>query len=136
MTPEQQEASPNAEGELGPHERGASLERVLALRPELPVQENVIAFKFGGSSLLGAERLLHSARLVQDAARTRPVTAVVSAMKASPTGCWRLDNRSNKGEIRRRERKPRPSRRCIWRHCMTCDSRPRSTTGWSKNWSL
>jgi len=81
MTPEQQEASPNAEGELGPHERGASLERVLALRPELPVQENVIAFKFGGSSLLGAEHLLHSARLVQEAARTRPVTAVVSAMK-------------------------------------------------------
>lgn len=81
MTPEQQEVSLNAEGELGPHERVGSLERVLALQAEHPLQENVIAFKFGGSSLLGAERLLHAARLVQDVAQTRPVTAVVSAMK-------------------------------------------------------
>ena len=81
MTPEQQEASLNAEGELGPCARVTGLERVLALPAEYPVQENVIAFKFGGSSLLGAERLLHSARLVQAEAETRPVTAVVSAMK-------------------------------------------------------
>src|ERR1700758_2863532 len=81
MIPDQQEVSPNAEGELGPHECGDSLESVLALSAEYPLQENVIAFKFGGSSLLGAERLLHAARLVQDAARARPVTAVVSAMK-------------------------------------------------------
>ncbi|MGB7844457.1 MAG: aspartate kinase [Candidatus Acidiferrum sp.] len=81
MSPKQQEASLNAEGELGPQERGGSLERVLALQAEYPLQENVIAFKFGGSSLLGAERLLHSARLVRDAAQTRRVTAVVSAMK-------------------------------------------------------
>jgi aspartate kinase len=81
MSPKQQEASLNAEGELSPHERGASLERVLALEADYPLPENVITFKFGGSSLLGAERLLHSARLVQDAAETRPVTAVVSAMK-------------------------------------------------------
>jgi aspartokinase/homoserine dehydrogenase 1 len=81
MTPEQQEASLNAEGDLGPHERRGSLESVLARSAEYPLQENVIAFKFGGSSLLGAERLLHAARLVHDVARTRPVTAVVSAMK-------------------------------------------------------
>src|SRR5271166_6023136 len=81
MSPEQQEVSPSAEGEFGPCERGASLESVLALSAEYPLPENVIAFKFGGSSLLGAEHLLHSARLVQDAARTRPVTSVVSAMK-------------------------------------------------------
>jgi aspartate kinase len=81
MIPDQQEVSANAEGELGPHECGGSLERVLALSAEYPLQENVIAFKFGGSSLLGAERLLHAARLVEDAARTRPVTVVVSAMK-------------------------------------------------------
>jgi bifunctional aspartokinase / homoserine dehydrogenase 1 len=41
----------------------------------------VVAFKFGGSSLLGAERMLHAAALVQDAARTARVTVVVSAMK-------------------------------------------------------
>jgi aspartokinase/homoserine dehydrogenase 1 len=81
MTPEQQEASRDAEGDLGPYEQGATLESVLALPAEHPVPRNVIAFKFGGSSLLGAERLLHSARLVQGEALLRPVTAVVSAMK-------------------------------------------------------
>lgn len=81
MSPKQQEASPNAEGELSPYARRENLERVFALQVEFPLQENVIAFKFGGSSLLGAERLLHVARLVQDEAKTRPVTAVVSAMK-------------------------------------------------------
>jgi aspartate kinase len=81
MSPEQQEVSLNADGELGPYERRDSLGRVLAPQAERPLQENVIAFKFGGSSLLGAERLLHAARLVQDAVRTRRVTVVVSAMK-------------------------------------------------------
>jgi bifunctional aspartokinase / homoserine dehydrogenase 1 len=81
MTPEQQETSRNAEGDLGPGERGAALESVLALPAEPGVQQNVIAFKFGGSSLLGAERLLHAARLVRQESLLRPVTAVVSAMK-------------------------------------------------------
>jgi aspartokinase/homoserine dehydrogenase 1 len=81
MTPDQLQASLNAEGDLRPHEARDTLESVFARSAEYPLQENVIAFKFGGSSLLGAERLLHAARLVQDVARTRPVTAVVSAMK-------------------------------------------------------
>jgi len=80
MRQEQQEAGHNTEGELGPYE-GIGLERVYTLRAECPEQENVIAFKFGGSSLLGAERLLHAARLVEEESRTRPVIAVVSAMK-------------------------------------------------------
>ena len=80
MEQEQQESSHNAEGELGPYER-IGLERVYRLRAECPEQENVIAFKFGGSSLLGAERMLHAARLVQEESQTRPVVAVVSAMK-------------------------------------------------------
>jgi len=42
---------------------------------------NVVAFKFGGSSLLGADRMLHAAGLVRDATRTSNVTLVVSAMK-------------------------------------------------------
>ena len=41
----------------------------------------VVAFKFGGSSLLGAERMLHAARLVRQAAELSKVTVVVSAMK-------------------------------------------------------
>jgi bifunctional aspartokinase / homoserine dehydrogenase 1 len=42
---------------------------------------NVVAFKFGGSSLLGADRMLHAASLVRDAAKTSRVVVVVSAMK-------------------------------------------------------
>ena len=41
----------------------------------------VVAFKFGGSSLLGAERMLRAARLVRQAAEVSKVAVVVSAMK-------------------------------------------------------
>jgi len=44
-------------------------------------RENVVAFKFGGTSLLGAKRMLHAAELVKQAARTSRVAVVVSAMK-------------------------------------------------------
>jgi aspartate kinase len=42
---------------------------------------NVVAFKFGGSSLLGAGRMLHAASLVRAATHASSVTVVVSAMK-------------------------------------------------------
>ena len=42
---------------------------------------NVVAFKFGGSSLIGADRMLHAACLVRAAAPSSSVTVVVSAMK-------------------------------------------------------
>jgi aspartate kinase len=42
---------------------------------------NVVAFKFGGSSLLGAERMFHAASLVRTAAAVSHVTIIVSAMK-------------------------------------------------------
>src|SRR5215472_7689142 len=41
----------------------------------------VVAFKFGGSSLLGAKRMLHAAGLVRDAAWASKVVGVVSAMR-------------------------------------------------------
>lgn len=44
-------------------------------------RSKVVAFKFGGSSLLGAERMLHAARLVGQAAQVSKVAVVVSAMK-------------------------------------------------------
>ena len=44
-------------------------------------RSKVVAFKFGGSSLLGAERMLHAARLVGQAAQASQVAVVVSAMK-------------------------------------------------------
>jgi aspartokinase/homoserine dehydrogenase 1 len=81
MCPEQQEVSVSAEGDLGPGVRVASLERVLAFSIEKELLKEVIAFKFGGSSLAGAERLLHAAALVRDAARFSAVAVVVSAMK-------------------------------------------------------
>jgi len=42
----------------------------------------VVAFKFGGTSLLGAERMLHAARLVGPVARASQVVVIVSAMKS------------------------------------------------------
>jgi len=44
-------------------------------------REKIIAFKFGGTSLLGASRMLHAAELVRAASVTSPVVVVVSAMK-------------------------------------------------------
>jgi bifunctional aspartokinase / homoserine dehydrogenase 1 len=41
----------------------------------------VVALKFGGSSLLGAERMLHAAGLVHSATQSSNVIVVVSAMK-------------------------------------------------------
>src|SRR5277367_757725 len=42
---------------------------------------DIVAFKFGGTSLLGAERMLHAARIVQSANSTSSVVVIVSAMK-------------------------------------------------------
>jgi len=44
-------------------------------------EHSVLAFKFGGSSLLGAERMLHAAGIVREAASCASVVVVVSAMK-------------------------------------------------------
>jgi len=81
MSPEQQQVSPSAEGELSPGQRGATLERVLSLTIEEELPKEIIAFKFGGSSLLGAERLLHAASLVRDTAQASSVVVIASAMK-------------------------------------------------------
>ena len=44
-------------------------------------RQNVVALKFGGTSLLGADRMLHAASLVRAAAHSSNVVVVVSAMK-------------------------------------------------------
>jgi len=41
----------------------------------------VVAFKFGGSSLLGAARMLHAASIVRSSAKSCSVAVIVSAMK-------------------------------------------------------
>ena len=45
------------------------------------VRGSLVAFKFGGSSLLGAQRMRHAAALVRPAAQLMEVVVVVSAMK-------------------------------------------------------
>lgn len=65
-------------GPAGPVHSGAALQ---SPNRETPPQFAVIAFKFGGSSLAGAERMLHAASLVRAAAQTSSVAVVVSAMK-------------------------------------------------------
>jgi aspartate kinase len=52
----------------------------------------VVAFKFGGSSLLGAERMFHAARLVRDAAKVSKVAVVVSAMKGVTDHLLSIEN--------------------------------------------
>jgi aspartokinase/homoserine dehydrogenase 1 len=54
---------------------------VAASGREASPDQNVVALKFGGSSLLGAERMLHAAGLVRAAAQDANVIVVVSAMK-------------------------------------------------------
>ena len=44
-------------------------------------KQKTVAFKFGGSSLLGADRMLHAAQLVEAAAQESDVVVVVSGMK-------------------------------------------------------
>jgi aspartokinase/homoserine dehydrogenase 1 len=53
----------------------------VAVASDSEVRESLVAFKFGGSSLLGAERMLHAANLVRPVARLMQVIVVVSAMK-------------------------------------------------------
>jgi aspartokinase/homoserine dehydrogenase 1 len=43
--------------------------------------QEIVAFKFGGTSLLGAKRMLHAASLVRPVAQSSQVVVVVSAMK-------------------------------------------------------
>src|SRR5258708_12915815 len=44
-------------------------------------RESLVTFKFGGTSLLGAERMRHAADLVRPVAQFMQVVVVVSAMK-------------------------------------------------------
>jgi aspartate kinase len=73
MSSENAQEETVAERDLGPRLGGAVA--------SLTARESVVAFKFGGSSLLGAQRMLHAAGLVRPVARTSQVVVVVSAMK-------------------------------------------------------
>lgn len=73
--------SPNGQQELIA-ESNSDGPFVSALETASETAENeVVAFKFGGTSLLGADRMLHAAQLVRDAATGGNIVVVVSAMK-------------------------------------------------------
>src|SRR5215469_16221476 len=74
MSPQVEQEVPE---ELDPAEAPPAVRK--AASPGRP--REVLAFKFGGSSLSGAERMLHAAGLVRTAATRSNVVVVVSAMK-------------------------------------------------------
>ncbi len=80
MSPEQQQTTPNEE-EVRPNGSGAKAKKSWEPALGRNVGKDVVAFKFGGSSLAGAERMLHAASLVREAAQSSPIVVVVSAMK-------------------------------------------------------
>ncbi len=80
MYPEHQERSA-AEGDLSPAELGVHFDKESSASTVRRPWQEVIALKFGGTSLLGAERMRHAAGLVRQAAQRSAVTVVVSAMK-------------------------------------------------------
>src|SRR5271165_3193037 len=81
MSPEQQEVNADAEGDLAPYAGEARRTSERSFVSKDRQRSEVLAFKFGGSSLLGAERTLNAARLVNEAAASSAVIVIVSAMK-------------------------------------------------------
>jgi len=73
--------SPEGQQELGAEGNQAEASVSRFSRCSAGGEGQVLAFKFGGSSLLGAERMLHAASIVRDAASHASVVVVVSAMK-------------------------------------------------------
>ena len=84
MSPEQVQEELPAESCVVPLLSIANHEPRFAVASNEPAErsnQQVVALKFGGSSLLGAERMLHAAGLVRTAAQDSNVIVVVSAMK-------------------------------------------------------
>jgi len=73
--------SPEAQQEPSLDQRNAATVRSVFDPFSSQAEQRVLAFKFGGSSLFGAARMLHAAKLVRDAALEAQVVVVVSAMK-------------------------------------------------------
>src|SRR5215470_11994558 len=82
MSPESVQAEVPAEGDLRP-QLGSSVAvaGVCRVVDTVRSRQEIVAFKFGGTSLLGAKRMLHAASLVRPVAQASRVVVVVSAMK-------------------------------------------------------
>jgi bifunctional aspartokinase / homoserine dehydrogenase 1 len=81
MSPEQQQTIANAEDERRPSATGVRPRKSCEPSQAPGRATDVVAFKFGGSSLAGAERMRQAASLVRQAAESRAIVVVVSAMK-------------------------------------------------------
>ena len=81
MSPEQAPTEVPAEGDLRSRFGGAVDPRAVDSEAGAGVKSEIVAFKFGGTSLLGAKRMLHAAGLVRPVAQSSQVVVVVSAMK-------------------------------------------------------
>jgi bifunctional aspartokinase / homoserine dehydrogenase 1 len=104
MSPEQQEMNVDAESDLAPYPIGPRRRGTIPLSAKNPEREQVLAFKFGGTSLLGAKRILHAARIVQEAALTSPVTVIVSAMKGVTDRLLNVAQLIARGELEKASR--------------------------------
>src|ERR1051325_2888012 len=82
----------------------AASQREALWRGGVGESHKVVAFKFGGSSLLGAERMLHAARLVRKAAAASKVAVVVSAMKGVTDHLLSIEKALAAGKLSQAER--------------------------------
>jgi aspartate kinase len=81
MSSEQQRTIANAEDDVCPQATGVRPRKSWAPPLGGGPANDVVAFKFGGSSLAGAERMRQAASLVPEAGQSRAMVVVVSAMK-------------------------------------------------------
>jgi aspartate kinase len=56
-------------------------EQNIQISNEVLFKKQIVVMKFGGSSLAGADRICHAARIVRDYTKVSPVVVVVSAMQ-------------------------------------------------------
>ena len=101
MSPEHQEVnleSSETEGDLSPYLLEARRARAEVATVTDLAGKKIVAFKFGGSSLFGSDRLLHSARIVKNTAETSSVIVTVSAMKGVTDRLLRVAQQIANGE--------------------------------------
>jgi aspartate kinase len=100
MSSDQQELNVEVEGDLLPYaaEHGATRGATFSATGRTLQRQDVLAFKFGGTSLLGSERILHAARIVQEASASSSVVVIVSAMKGVTDQLLRIAQRIARAE--------------------------------------
>ena len=72
---------------------------VAGISTDSRVPGDVVAFKFGGTSVLGAERMLHASQIVRSAACSSSVVVIVSAMKGVTDHLLAIGTALENGEL-------------------------------------